>query len=327
MRWLRRLVDPEIPIVDDAGASHTLRNDPGERGDDEAEARQNLHPVSRWQRVVGALIIFGAVCAWLMIIAQLFRLGARVGNRIGVPGQAGGIVGLGAIVASWLLASRVLMLRKENRQIAGKAEAWPRLLEGRCGVCGYRLAQALGGEALTLCPECGAKWRREAWIASVVHAPRPESEWRSAGRGRKFRMRDARDNRVLLLAGRDRTVVRGEVRGVLRGEPPRRASVVFGVTALVIAVAAPLMVYEYVGPLAGTLACVVPALIGWLAIARISRERRDAAMSVVVGELVARGECPQCERPLRKEPAHADGVLLCDCCGAGWRPSPLSEAG
>lgn len=114
----------------------------------------------RWEAVVGfvelpvviaacpAIIVGGIV--WLGTIMLLYALPAIAVYALGADWMAVALVAIAtcAVAIPCSVKSRQLDLADNLLRL------------GHCGACGYKLEPAEGEGSLTVCPECGAAWRK-----------------------------------------------------------------------------------------------------------------------------------------------------------------------
>lgn len=343
MSWLKRLVDTPITILDDSGTEVAVRDGGAEIPPDHpvfsaseelrasmeadevpaAESRGGRTTLRAWFAVglSGLSVLFG--------LGLLTSVGGQVGAWLGLPRYVGRALAIPVIVLGAFLVARVQHLSATKRHESGCETAWPRLFHGLCGACGYRLPDPVSGETLSVGPECGSKWKRDAWVHSIAWSAMRESVWTHAKRGRKFRAHDGRGSGVRLLANRELADVVEAMESNISAQRRWLTPLLLGSLALGAACALPLTFNllldgeEMLGLIVFML-WLAPALVVVALIRSMASDQEARGVRAFIETSVAVGRCPQCEHALRAEPAHADGVLLCDRCGAGWKP-PASE--
>jgi hypothetical protein len=288
------------------------------------------HPGLLRQIIQISLSACVAIVVFALLLRCLYNIGALVAAHLSMPGWVGGVTAIafffGWITHSHLIDAYLPWTRERARRTLADLIAW-RLRVGFCGACAHCLENLpVEEDGCTRCPECGAAWRMDAWNRDRVHDPAPPELWGHPQRGRRHRLIDARNNRCLAWSSRSSHDVRAKF-GELRRQSwflPRRFLAYVGVLAFAGIAMTLALVVSTTPPITAAEATVIALTLVLVAIALVIHHVGHVRAIIherFLAEHVSRGTCPQCEHPLRATPAISDGALLCDRCGAAWKPA------
>lgn len=227
------------------------------------------------------------------------------------------------------------------------------LSHGRCGSCGYVLAQVPPArDGCVVCPECGGAWRQDRLGAREGSDPAAAPGESRPGRGflralaDRFPLSDAQDRIVgaidpmlheispqkLSALGPERVdrARRAVRQGTLRARYLQALAALVGaavfLTPIVMVEIAMNRAAPALGPsasappvfLIATLGSVLPFLLFFLWRVRTCRTR--SLGSIAARALVHQQICPSCAGDLERAPPDAAGRRACPACGAVWAP-------
>ncbi len=279
-----------------------------------------------------------------------FLLLALVGVQVAQSGIAGTSASewIVAIVASLFLLriarAMIALPRPSPRQRDRLAlTVAARLAHRRCAACGYDLAVAPAPPNSPLvCPECGAAWLVDRWLAEhpALNIQTPESRkvrWHYAPKGLRddahpviaytWPIATARAQPVPTLAPLEHKQCRPRIAAIARGIHLHPLPSDFGWLALIALACSYIFIRRWLGQPAKPANAMLLALY---AIAPLVIVLYPVILRPLLAGLFARRRvilhhlklnlCPCCESPLPPDLTHGDHLRLCTTCGSAWKP-------
>jgi hypothetical protein len=206
-----------------------------------------------------------------------------------------------------------------------------RLAASRCGACDYDMqGSAVEEDGCTACAECGARWNLAGWRASLPAQPTR----------RPIDLRDEAREFALVLLGRSRVLrnlsyrerskrLRGlETKCLLRELRRFRLIDTLGIVGVVVVMT--VLAWQDnkskgLDPLDVNEAITIAAFgLVLKLVVSVSRAMHDA-QAELRRSLTAQGVCSACESQLTHRACHADGMIVCEGCGARFALGEVGE--
>lgn len=266
--------------------------------------------------VVGSLVIAGFLL--MMLFAQ---------NKVMFVGAATTLL---FMVLPPLIWSRTPWGRRYSEGNA-LTYLFARLAASRCGACDYDMqGSAVEEDGCTACAECGARWNLAGWKASLPAQPTR----------RPISLRDEAREFALVLLGRSRVLrnlsyrerskrLRGlETKCLLRELRRLRLIDTLGILGVVVVMT--VLAWQDnkskgLVPFDTSDAITIAALaLALKLVVSVSRAMHDAHAELR-RSLTAQGVCSACESQLTHRACHADGMIVCEGCGARFALGEVGE--